>query len=345
MATVRWPLMATDDLQLATDRARSSRMGSMWARERSFKRGGVDDGGPLGQLSVKLHSASGLKSKDMNGKSDPYVIFKFGTEAEVRSSVKGKTLTPQWEESFVISERMSTTQMLSGRLSVTVLDKDAGAFHDMFSSTDDKLGECVVALSVLEGKQSHEFKEPLSPKGTIHFSVSFSPRGAPPSSLQSQQSQANSLGSDRTLERVERLLLEMREMHEMRWESDPRRRHKASGRESSLMRSVKEITGSQMERGGESRGGSRSAPPARPDDRKAPEASHANGESRSGDARPSERRRHHGHASREHPGRSTSCITKEHTHYEVRAHNGSPTHNGERAHNGSPDLASHKLRA
>ena len=310
--------MATDDLQLATDRARSSRMGSMWARERSFKRGGVDDGGPLGQLSVKLHSASGLKSKDMNGKSDPYVIFKFGTEAEVRSSVKGKTLTPQWEESFVISERMSTTQMLSGRLSVTVLDKDAGAFHDMFSSTDDKLGECVVALSVLEGKQSHEFKEPLSPKGTIHFSVSFSPRGAPPSSLQSQQSQANSLGSDGTLERVERLLLEMREMHEMRWESDPRRRHKASGRESSLMRSVKEITGSQMERGGESR---------------------------SGDARPSERRRHHGHASREHPGRSTSYITKEHTHYEVRAHNGSPTHNGERAHNGSPNLASHKLRA
>ena len=50
---------------------------------------------------------------------------------------------------------------------MTVLDKDAGAFHDMFSSTDDKLGECVVALSVLEGKQSHEFKEPLSPKGTI----------------------------------------------------------------------------------------------------------------------------------------------------------------------------------
>jgi len=326
---------------------------SMWASERSLKMGGVDVGGPLGQLSVKLHSASGLKAKDINGKSDPYVIFKFGTEAEVRSSIKGKTLTPQWEESFVISERMSATHMLSGKLSVTVMDKDAGAVHDMFDSTDDKLGECVVSLSVLDGKPSHEFKQPLSPKGTIHFTVSFSPRGGPSISLQSQQPQANSRGNDATLERVERLLLEMREMHEMRWESDPRRRHKAGGREISLMRSVKEVTGPQMERRssrgeesrGESRGGSRSAPPARPDDRKAPESTHAKGESRPGDARPNEHRRHHGHGSREHPGRSMSCITKEHTHYEERAHNGSPTHNGERAHNGSPDVASHKLRA
>jgi hypothetical protein len=127
-------LLATDDLLLATDRVSSSRMSSMSASEltsdRSFKRGSVDDGGPLGQLSVKLHSASGLKAKDMNGKSDPYVIFQFGSEAEVCSSVKGKTLTPQWEESFVISERMSAALMLTGKLSVTVMDKDAGAFHD-----------------------------------------------------------------------------------------------------------------------------------------------------------------------------------------------------------------------
>jgi hypothetical protein len=320
----------------------------MWASERSFARGSMDVGGPLGQLSVKLHSASGLKAKDINGKSDPYVIFKFGTEAEVCSNVKGKTLTPQWEESFVISERMSATHMLSGKLSVTVMDKDAGAVHDMFDSTDDKLGECVVSLSVLDGKPSHEFKQQLSPKGMIHFTVSFSPRGGPSASLQSQQSQANSRGSDGTLERVERLLLEMREMHvhEMRWESDPRRRHKAgSSREISFMRSVKEVTGPQMERRssrggehrGESRGGSRSAPPARPDDRKAPEATHTQGESRPGHSRPrhssGERREHHRHGSREHPGRSTSSITKEHT------------HTRERAHNGSPVLASHKLRA
>ena len=127
----------------------------------------------LGQLSVKLHSASGLKAKDMNGKSDPYVIFNFGTEVEVRSSVKAKTLTPEWEESFVISERTSAALMCGGNLSVAVMDKDAG----MLDSTDDKIGECVVALSVLEGKQSHEFKQPLSPKGMIHFTVSFSPTG------------------------------------------------------------------------------------------------------------------------------------------------------------------------
>jgi hypothetical protein len=123
----------------------------------------------LGQLSVKLHSASGLLAKDMNGKSDPYVIFKFGTEAEVRSSVA----TPQWEESIVISERTSAALTYSGNLSVTVMGKDAG----MFDSTDDKIGECVVSLSVLDGKQSHEFMQPLSPEGTIHFTVSFSPMG------------------------------------------------------------------------------------------------------------------------------------------------------------------------
>jgi hypothetical protein len=156
-------------------------------------------------------------------------------------------------------------------------------------------------------------------------------RGGPSASLQSQQSQANSRGSDGTLERVERLLLEMREMHEMRWESDPRRRHKASGRESSLTRSFKEINGP----GEESRGESRNA---RPDDRKAPEATHTQGESRPGHSRrrdsSGERRdQHHRHGSREHPGRSTSSITKEHT------------YTRERAHNGSPVLASHKLRA
>jgi hypothetical protein len=53
------------------------------------------------------------------------------------------------------------------------MDKDAG----MFDSTDDKIGECVVSLSVLDGKKSHEFKQALSPKGTIHFTASFSPRG------------------------------------------------------------------------------------------------------------------------------------------------------------------------
>jgi hypothetical protein len=127
---------------------------------------------PLGQLSVKLHSASGLKAKDLNGKSDPYVIFQF-LDVEVRSSVKEKTVTPKWEESIVISERTSAALVCSENLSVTVMDKDAG----MFDSTDDKIGECVVSLSVLDGKKSHEFKQALSPKGTIHFTASFSPRG------------------------------------------------------------------------------------------------------------------------------------------------------------------------
>ena len=135
----------------------------------------------LGQLSVNLHSASGLKAKDMNGKSDPYVVFKFSIFdqvilKEVRSGVKEKTVTPLWEESIVISERMSEELMLSGKLSLIVKDKDFGSMRDMLNSTDDKLGECVVALNVLDGNQSHEFKQALSPEGTIHFTVRFRPR-------------------------------------------------------------------------------------------------------------------------------------------------------------------------
>ena len=135
----------------------------------------------LGQLSVNLHSASGLKAKDMNGKSDPYVVFKFSIFdqvilKEVRSGVKEKTVTPLWEESIVISERMSEELVLSGKLSLIVMDKDFGSMRDMLNSTDDKLGECVVALNVLDGNQSHEFKQALSPEGTIHFTVRFRPR-------------------------------------------------------------------------------------------------------------------------------------------------------------------------
>ena len=147
----------------------------MRASESSYDSGGAGDGSPLGLLSVKLHSASGLKAKDLNGKSDPYVIFQF-MDVEVRSSVKEKTVTPLWEESIIISKHMSAALMLGGKLSVTIMDKDAGIMRDMYDSKDDKIGECVVALNVLDGKKSHEFKQALSPKGTIHFTAKFSPR-------------------------------------------------------------------------------------------------------------------------------------------------------------------------
>ena len=117
--------------------------------------GGSGGGSKLGQLSVKLHSATGLKAKDLNGSSDPYVIFKFGMEPEVRSSNKQKTVAPRWEETIVISDRVSAALLASGKLSVTVMDKDSGKVREMLSQTDDKIGECVVALNVLDGKESH----------------------------------------------------------------------------------------------------------------------------------------------------------------------------------------------
>ncbi len=131
-----------------------------------------------GNLWVKLHSAAGLKAHDLNGKSDPYVKFKlkdFGTEDEVKSSVKNETLTPVWEETIALGT-VSPEQLLHQKLVVTVMDQNSGKAHELFSHSDGKIGECTVMLTPLESG-SHElgFKSALSPKGTVHFTVIYKP--------------------------------------------------------------------------------------------------------------------------------------------------------------------------
>ena len=60
-----------------------------------------------GQLSVRVHSAKGLKAADWNFKSDPYVVVTFGDQT-AKTFVVNKTLNPTWvtaEQSGVLRLR------------------------------------------------------------------------------------------------------------------------------------------------------------------------------------------------------------------------------------------------
>jgi len=52
-------------------------------------------------LKIQLIRGSGLPAKDINGLSDPYVIFTCGNQT-VKSRTKLKTLTPEWNETLML---------------------------------------------------------------------------------------------------------------------------------------------------------------------------------------------------------------------------------------------------
>ncbi|CAH0480841.1 unnamed protein product [Peronospora belbahrii] len=88
-------------------------------------------------VHVTLVKAVDLPSADLNGKSDPYVIFKVATVTR-QSSIIPATLNPEWkpEETFYFIANDLNTDVLD----VQVFD------HDRFSK-DDKIGFCTVPLS------------------------------------------------------------------------------------------------------------------------------------------------------------------------------------------------------
>lgn len=84
-----------------------------------------------------VRRARGLKSMDFNGKNDPYVKLRLGTQtAETR--VLMKTNDPVWEEKFVFGVHSVDAQQL--QLSVCDYDK---------FKQDDHIGSCQVGLSHL----------------------------------------------------------------------------------------------------------------------------------------------------------------------------------------------------
>lgn len=53
-------------------------------------------------LLVLFRRARDLVSKDLNGFSDPYCELKVNGECKYKSSVKKKTLNPNWDESAIM---------------------------------------------------------------------------------------------------------------------------------------------------------------------------------------------------------------------------------------------------
>ncbi|KAL1508137.1 hypothetical protein AB1Y20_007724 [Prymnesium parvum] len=121
-----------------------------------------------GVLKVHLKRGTGLKSADLNGKSDPYVIVSCGgTEKKSRPVLK--TLNPEFNE--VLEFEGSLEELVAHRLLLKVFDKDR-------LTRDDPLGEVSVSLDALRVEDSKEFIESLSTQGSLVFGVEWSPVSA-----------------------------------------------------------------------------------------------------------------------------------------------------------------------
>ena len=75
----------------------------------------------MGTLHVHLVSATGLKSADRNGKSDPYARLRLAGQ-QLRSKTLMETLEPRWDEHFEFEG--ARDELLGQTLHVHVFDWD-----------------------------------------------------------------------------------------------------------------------------------------------------------------------------------------------------------------------------
>ena len=122
-----------------------------------------------GTLRVHLRHATGLKSADRNGLSDPYAKLSLAGQQH-RSKTLKKTLSPTWDESFEFKGVLRA--LLSEALQLHVFD------HDLVSQ-DDVLGHASVDLRALRqhGARQHDLVAQLSGQGCVHLHVSWAARG------------------------------------------------------------------------------------------------------------------------------------------------------------------------
>lgn len=93
---------------------------------------------------MTVRRARGLKSMDLNGKNDPYVKLRLGTQSK-ETRVRMKTNDPVWDERFVFGVHSVEAQQLH----VSVCD------YDTFKR-DDHVGSCKIGLSHLPCHSSEE---------------------------------------------------------------------------------------------------------------------------------------------------------------------------------------------
>ena len=110
------------------------------------------------QLSVELHSGSGLMASDFDGKSDPYVAFHYGGREVAVSRVQPKTLNPVWNQTLMLAEEASEASVGAETLRLVVFDEDTGTMMEGFSKGDDVIGEASVALQPVLQVRAFSYK-------------------------------------------------------------------------------------------------------------------------------------------------------------------------------------------
>ena len=115
---------------------------------------------------VLVERASGLRSADFMGKSDPYVNLVCGS-AKYQTGIIDNNNNPVWDEMFLIH-----TQPGAEKLDFVLFDSDAGTIVD---GSDDFLGQCSLDLRQVanntnwtSGKGNLTGKKA---KGSLHFKV------------------------------------------------------------------------------------------------------------------------------------------------------------------------------
>ncbi|XAR52359.1 hypothetical protein NMG60_11020385 [Bertholletia excelsa] len=122
---------------------------------------------PVGILHVKVVRATKLLKKDLLGLSDPYVKLKLSGDRlpAKKTTIKKKTLNPEWNESFKLIVKDPESQILN----IHVYDWDKVGGHD-------KLGTQMIPLKVLKASETKEFTLDLL-KNTSSDSQSKKQRG------------------------------------------------------------------------------------------------------------------------------------------------------------------------
>ena len=118
--------------------------------------------GPGAAVSVRVVRATGLLAADKGGTSDPFVTVLSKGSKKAKTSVKKKTLEPEWDETLDL-----TVHDLAAPLSLTVFDHDKGAKNDNLGSAE------ITGLSEIEPGVPTPYKVALSKQGAVEVVVTL----------------------------------------------------------------------------------------------------------------------------------------------------------------------------
>ena len=116
-----------------------------------------------GTATVRVVRATGLLAADKGGTSDPYVVVQSAGGKRAKTSVKKKTLEPEWDETLELSVLDAAAP-----LSFAVWDHDKIGTNDALGAGEVLLGQCAPGAPT-------PLRVALSTQGAIEVVVTFSP--------------------------------------------------------------------------------------------------------------------------------------------------------------------------